>query len=208
MTPARALLILTLGTFVPDSPAAAAVALLDDVTVRVYETAGIEGRIREAALAVAAETVAVGSVHVHWQHCESATPARCATPVSKQELVVRIVRSAVSAWSRGTMPLGDAFIDSRTRTGVLATVYADRVLFLAHATGTDPATLLGHAIAHELGHLLLATNAHSPRGLMRASWSPEDLRRGRGADWTFTAPEIAALRVRAESARLDARGTW
>jgi hypothetical protein len=36
-------------------------------------------------------------------------------------------------------------------------------------------TLLGYAMAHELGHLLLGTNSHSPTGLMRADWRTKDL---------------------------------
>jgi hypothetical protein len=30
-------------------------------------------------------------------------------------------------------------------------------------------------MAHELGHLLLGTNSHSPTGLMRADWRTKDL---------------------------------
>jgi hypothetical protein len=30
-------------------------------------------------------------------------------------------------------------------------------------------------MAHELGHLLLGSNSHSPRGLMRASWRTAEL---------------------------------
>ncbi len=31
--------------------------------------------------------------------------------------------------------------------------------------------LLGHVIAHEIGHLLLASNKHSRRGLMQPHWN-------------------------------------
>jgi hypothetical protein len=34
---------------------------------------------------------------------------------------------------------------------------------------------LGRALAHELGHYLLARRAHSPTGLMREAFRPEDL---------------------------------
>jgi hypothetical protein len=36
--------------------------------------------------------------------------------------------------------------------------------------------MLGHLMAHELGHLLLASTAHSSKGLMRSRWSGADLR--------------------------------
>jgi len=35
--------------------------------------------------------------------------------------------------------------------------------------------ILGHIAAHETGHLLLGTNSHAPRGIMRAMWLREEL---------------------------------
>ena len=35
--------------------------------------------------------------------------------------------------------------------------------------------VLGHVMAHELGHLLLGSNAHSRLGIMRPHWSAEEL---------------------------------
>ena len=36
--------------------------------------------------------------------------------------------------------------------------------------------ILGHAVAHEIGHLLMGTNSHSSRGLMRGNWNVDELR--------------------------------
>jgi len=36
-------------------------------------------------------------------------------------------------------------------------------------------SLWGHVAAHETGHLLLGTNSHAPRGIMRAIWQGEEL---------------------------------
>jgi hypothetical protein len=38
----------------------------------------------------------------------------------------------------------------------------------------DVGQILGHVIAHELGHLL-GLDSHSPTGIMRADWSRTDL---------------------------------
>jgi hypothetical protein len=35
--------------------------------------------------------------------------------------------------------------------------------------------VLGHVLAHEIGHMLLRTNLHRDAGLMKAHWSPKDL---------------------------------
>ena len=47
------------------------------------------------------------------------------------------------------------------------------------------ATLLGRAIAHEIGHLLLGSRT-SARGLMRALWSQDELRGLKPAHWQFS----------------------
>jgi hypothetical protein len=94
-------------------------------------------------------------------------------------------------------PLGEALIDTRARAGVLATVYVDRVNWLAARTGVDRDELLGRAIAHELGHLLMGTSTHGTTGLMRPVWSPSDVRRRESGDWSFEPQEIAAIKARA-----------
>jgi hypothetical protein len=43
-----------------------------------------------------------------------------------------------------------------------------------------PGDILACVIAHEIGHLLLGPNSHSPTGIMKGKWSAEDLR---GAGW-------------------------
>ena len=81
--------------------------------------------------------------------------------------------------------LGHALIDSRTRTGVLATVFIDRTRRVAGDLGLDHRVLLGRAIAHELGHLLLATPTHGSAGLMREVWSRDELLGTHRDDWIF-----------------------
>ena len=59
----------------------------------------------------------------------------------------------------------------------LVTVLYGRILF---ATERDPerrAALLAHVLVHEIGHLLIRTNAHSPEGVMKAHWSKADCTR-------------------------------
>ncbi len=85
-------------------------------------------------------------------------------PWRRGELAIRIVRSLVAPRYSGTLPLGEAMIDTRAGTGVLATIYIDRIEWLAHQAGVDARALLGRAIAHELGHLLMATTTHGPVG--------------------------------------------
>ena len=67
--------------------------------------------------------------------------------------------------------------------------------------------LLGHAIAHEIGHLLLNSSAHSPAGIMRARWNTKDLLRAARGDLLFNALQAESMRgeVLRRIARFQAR---
>jgi hypothetical protein len=59
-------------------------------------------------------------------------------------------------------------------------------------------------MAHEIGHLLLATNHHAATGLMRAAWSRAELRHDTTADWEFLSDEADTMRT-AIATRVAAR---
>ena len=54
--------------------------------------------------------------------------------------------------------------------------------------------ILGHGIAHEIGHVLLQAS-HSPAGLMRAQWTRPDFLNMVGRNLHFTSKEAARLRA-------------
>ena len=51
----------------------------------------------------------------------------------------------------------------------LVWVFVGRVEFLAAWCSARPSDVLGHVIAHEIGHVLLGLGAHSSAGLMAAT---------------------------------------
>ena len=51
----------------------------------------------------------------------------------------------------------------------LVRVFVDRVEYVARGAQEDVGDVLGHVIAHEIGHVLLGPGAHSTGGLMAAS---------------------------------------
>jgi hypothetical protein len=79
----------------------------------------------------------------------------------------------------------------------LATVYADLAERVALRAGVAPRPVLGRAIAHEIGHLLLNSNSHPATGLMRAGWSQRELRRNDAGDWQFLESEVATMQAAA-----------
>lgn len=69
----------------------------------------------------------------------------------------------------------------------------------AHALGASgkipEARLLGLAMAHELGHLLLGTLDHTYRGIMRASWPARYLENFDSTEFLFTRDQAKHVRA-------------
>jgi hypothetical protein len=120
---------------------------------------------------------------------------RCRQPLGATELMLR-VNSSKPDDGRQYVSLGFSLVNAADGTApYLATVYANLVVNVARAAGVDAWELLGRAMAHEIGHLLLATNRHAPTGLMRAAWSRAELRHGNTADWQFLSDEADTMRM-------------
>ena len=85
----------------------------------------------------------------------------------------------------GSLQLGVAVINPVTLSGEMATIFHEQVRAVAKRSGVDDAELLGRAVAHEVGHLLLRVREHSPTGIMRGAWSLEELTTNRPEDWQF-----------------------
>lgn len=164
------------------------------MTIRVYDSVGVPKAATRMALDVAAHALEPASVDVTWVTCSRTSGGRCGTPLAHGEIMVRLVRSAAPATGATDESLGTALVDPVTGTGVLATVYVDRVERLAASGGTELGTLLGRAIAHEIGHLLMGRTAHGISGLMRPRWTRDEVVRNVVADWRFATADLQAIR--------------
>ena len=79
------------------------------------------------------------------------------------------------------------------RGGNRAYIFYERLAYLARLRDRPVGTVIGMAIAHEVGHLLLSEHAHSRAGIMRADL---DLRAPMPQE--FTSGQAAAIRRRLE----------
>jgi hypothetical protein len=181
--------------------AAPAAASEFPIVIRTYDASGLPDSERAAALAAATAILEDARIAVARLACENVDAAPpdhpCRVPLRPNELSLRLVRLAAS--DRGTrhVTLGYSLLETDKRAGALATVYVDRVADLAAASRVEMPTLLGRAIAHEIGHLLLGTRAHAPAGVMRAAWSRDALRHSTPREWRFTPADAEALRAAA-----------
>jgi hypothetical protein len=174
--------------------AAYAAVTMERICVRVYDSAKTAVEDRDRALKGAGDILADADVSVDWRDCSPRAfgmhPA-CSSAPSPGEIVVRLVRLAATDGSRA---LGEAFVNRAGGRGVLATVFVDRIEAIAALSKTDVVSFVSRVIAHEIGHLLLGTNSHTERGLMREVWSLKDLARDRAEDWLFSRADVDRLR--------------
>ena len=87
------------------------------------------------------------------------------------ELIIRL-RPAVPprTMAKSAEVFGFSFIPDGGGLGTYADVYVGGAAILARGFKSLEPLMLGHLVAHEIGHLLLGTSAHSVRGLMRSPW--------------------------------------
>ena len=85
---------------------------------------------------------------------------------------------------------------TETVRGHLAYVFFHRVEDVARGYRQDKAQILGHAIAHEIGHLLLPYRSHTATGLMRADWNLADMNLAARGLFLFTPEQSELMRSR------------
>jgi hypothetical protein len=84
------------------------------------------------------------------------------------------------------------------KSGFRVVVFYDRVV--AAISPSSP-HLLGHVIAHEVGHMVIGTSAHSPQGLMTAHWSGNELDSMQIHPIWFTADDATMIHRRIDQQR-------
>ena len=150
------------------------------------------------SMRAATAVLSAAGIDTLWQVC-APSPAptdACASPLEADELAIRLAVAPGTGGTSVTRRLGFALVPAdRPLAGQFATVYRDRVDWLAGRGRVSRHTVLGWAIAHEVGHLLIGSNDHTDTGLMRASWSDLDLRRNVPDDWAFDPALAGVLRA-------------
>jgi hypothetical protein len=75
-----------------------------------------------------------------------------------------------------------------------AIILSDEIQNFATSWGIDLADILGVAMAHEIGHLLLRTSSHSLLGVMKAEYLQKDLTSAGRRSLIFTQEEGKSMR--------------
>jgi hypothetical protein len=144
------------------------------VTISVYNDAALPSATLREAEIVSARIFERSGIRVTWLNCSPDDPmsdAICKIAVAEGYLHLRVGRHALSL--RPSV-LGVAFLTSDG--GSQADLFYESIENLGDDAPSQAAIILGNVMSHEIGHLLLGTNSHSPSGIMRAHWDREELR--------------------------------
>jgi hypothetical protein len=157
-----------------------------DLRISVYNDAGIPYGTLKDAENVSSQIFKESGIHIVWLNCfvrekPSNFGAMCEQAVSKGLLHVRVGRHSLNL--RDSV-LGISYL-SDDGEGSQADIFYEAIEQLYPNTAVQPAIILGHVMAHEIGHLLLGTNSHSPWGIMCAHWHKQELDRASLGMMTF-----------------------
>jgi hypothetical protein len=83
--------------------------------------------------------------------------------------------------------------------GINVWIFYPRVRAYSADLGMQASQLLGHVIAHEVGHLLLPLGAHSLAGVMRPEWDTKQVKSAAKGLLTFTPDQAVLIRERLQA---------
>ncbi|HSB17984.1 MAG TPA: hypothetical protein VLE22_26270 [Bryobacteraceae bacterium] len=140
-------------------------------------------------------------VEIEWVQCtlsmRNAPQQLCSMRRGPANLELRLLPRRMAGRMRlGSNAAGFALQPLDGVPGVLANVFPDHAADLATNSGLDRGVMLGHLIAHELGHLLLGIGSHSTGGMMAAPWGRRELSWAMKGCLTFSRPEAEKIRSR------------
>jgi hypothetical protein len=178
-------------------------ALADDgsvnnMTVQILVSPGIDPSTLAEATAIVERIYQAFGVRLHVSHsaepsADSRTPWRriVVKPSATKDFPVAFGTSRVMGVSPRN---GDA-------PGRIAYVFYDAVSQTAKHHDLPVFVLLGYAMAHELGHVLLPADAHGQTGVMRGNWDANDMKMMRLNRLTMADRETALIRLYLDSLR-------
>jgi hypothetical protein len=169
------------------------------ITLRVYNYARVPIPILVSTEPVATKIFRRAGIETEWLDCrlsraEPRTPA-CERPLTASDLILKLLPVSMAQ----TIAVeGDTFGMALTVDGKPAKdaiIFYQRALDLARTGYVREQEILAAAMTHEIGHLLLGPDSHSPTGIMRAKWNRDELELARLGRLLFTPEQSALLRA-------------
>ena len=170
------------------------------ITLRVYNYALVSSKVLAQAKEEVKTILREAGLSTLWLDCPLSMaefdkfPA-CQEPWGPTDLRLGIVpRSMAEREPSSDNTLGFALPGPAGTPGRTAYVFYHRVADLARSGNCFEFQVLGNAIAHEVGHLLLGSVAHSATGIMKAKWNREELQPASLGFLRFTPLQASIIR--------------
>jgi len=165
------------------------------VKVVVNDSAGVAGPILNQAENEAGRILREAGIEIGWANCpgEIVVEEACRVVADSSQLVLHIVPTGKTSTDS---VFGLAFL-GQNGSGRYCDVFFDRVEELHRNFGIDKARLLGAIAAHELGHLLLGSHAHTRAGIMEQVWEEASMREVNMGHLLFTREQASLMKARA-----------
>jgi len=170
------------------------------IQVFVYNYAGVPAETLARAEREAARIYNRTGIQTEWLGCpltpdEALRYPTCQLPVSPTRLALRVLsRSMSDRFRLSQATIGSALLREDGGFGMIAQVCALCSEELAKGDTAMYGVILGHVMAHELGHLLLGAGCHAPTGLMHVPWYKKDFESMAQGALRFTAWEGVKIR--------------
>jgi hypothetical protein len=175
------------------------------IIVHLYNYAGVRPAALLEANSAASGLLTEAGVKTEWLDCTPGSPARpsedaCAFGSRTTHVQMNLMKGDEGNFKgRSRTALGFSVLPDEQEPGTVAYISMRRVHRVASPDVISEGKLIGLAMAHELGHLLLGTNAHAFEGIMRANWRVKDLEDPAHSGLHFTAGESKRLHAAADA---------
>ncbi len=170
-----------------------------NINVRVYNYAGVTSGILAKAQSESERIFRRAGIETNWLGCaipgrEIETKLSCKAKPEATDIQVRILpRKMAQGLMKHHSEFGLAFTAAGDGLGSNASIFYHRVEELSERRHTSQPLLLGHLIAHEIGHLLLGSNSHSRSGIMHVPWDRSQVERASLGTLLFTKREAEKM---------------
>ena len=169
------------------------------LTVFVYNYAAIGSDDLANTKQEAARIYRNIGVEIQWLDCalspqQDAQFPACQIPTGPTKLAVRILSQTMAERMRQAHDCyGFALYPEDPAFATVANVFAHLAEQIADRHRLRHSVILGHIVAHELGHLLLGPNSHSSSGIMHTPWLRNELERIAQGSMTFLPRESRTI---------------
>lgn len=178
------------------------------ITIAIHNEAPITQKVLKQAIQEASRIFHHAGVNSVWMVCEHSSAAGPSTQpdcLSRPDLTHLSLRIVPWSSQMGDSTFGVAFLSEKD-LGTYSDVFYPLAENLSRQCDAGLGRILGHVMAHEIGHLLLGTNSHSTVGIMRPQWQKEELRQIGMGTLLFTPEQARKMNARLSTANADSLG--